>query len=78
MSKKNPNFVAMHRCSQKITLAYSAIDTLLRSSRLREIALAVSPAPTVSAAPRPDRICCIAIFCSRLALLRTLDFSSYE
>jgi hypothetical protein len=63
----NPILVAMRRCSQKITSYICAIDTLLRSSRLREVALAVIPAPDGSAAPCHDRICCGAIFSSRLA-----------
>jgi hypothetical protein len=67
----NPNFVAILRCSQKITPYICAIDTLLRSSRLREMALAIIPAPDGTAAPRHDRICRVAIFCSRLVLLIT-------
>ncbi|MFZ2160968.1 MAG: hypothetical protein WAW02_02005, partial [Sideroxyarcus sp.] len=59
---------------KKLLLTYSAIDTLLQSSRLREMAPAVIPAPDGSAAPCHDRICRVAIFCSRLVLLRTLNF----
>ncbi|MDP1635751.1 MAG: hypothetical protein Q8L69_13840, partial [Gallionellaceae bacterium] len=47
-TSKNPNFVAILRCSQKITPYICAIDTLLQSSRLREMAPAVIPAPTAS------------------------------
>jgi hypothetical protein len=73
-TSRNPNFVAMLRCSQKITPHICAINSLLRSSRLREMALAVIPAQDGSAAPSHDRICCVAIFRSRLALLKTLNF----
>jgi hypothetical protein len=72
-TSNNPNFVAILRCSKKITPYICAIDTLLRSSRLREMAPAVIPAPDGSAAPCHDRICCVAIFCSRLVLLITSD-----
>jgi hypothetical protein len=71
---QNPIFVAIPRCSQKITSYICAIDTLLRSSRLREIALAVIPAPDGYAAPCHERICGVAIFCSRLVWLRKLNF----
>jgi hypothetical protein len=70
---KNPICVAMLRCEQKITSCICAIDTLLRSSRLREMALAVIPAPDGSAAPCHDRICG-AIFCSRFVWLGKLNF----
>jgi len=55
-------------------LAYCAIDTLLRSSRLREMALAVIPAPDGSAATCHDRIGGAAKYVPRLAFGRTLNF----
>jgi hypothetical protein len=54
-TSNNPNFVAILRCSQKITPYICAIDTLLRSSRLQEMAQAVIPTPDGSAAPCHDR-----------------------
>jgi len=45
----------MLRCSQKITSYICTIDTLLRSSRLREMVPAVTPALDGSAAPCHDR-----------------------
>jgi len=56
VTSKNPNFVAIPRCSQKNVPYICAIDTLLQNSRLREMALAVIPAPDVSATPCHDRI----------------------
>ena len=56
VTSKNPNFVAILRCSQKNVSYIFAIDTLLQNSRLREMALAVIPAPDVSAEPCHDRI----------------------
>jgi len=75
VTSKNPNFVAILRCSQKNVPYIFAIDTLLQNSRLREMALAVIPAPDVSAAPCHDRIYAAShFFCPRLVLLRTLNF----
>ena len=64
-TSNNPNFVAILRCSQKITPYICAIDTLLRSSRLREMAPAVIPAPDGSAAPCHDRTYAASQFFAR-------------
>jgi hypothetical protein len=64
-TSNNPNFVAILRCSQKITPYIYAIDTLLQSSRLREMAQAVIPAPDGSAAPCHDRTYAASQFFAR-------------
>jgi len=48
-TSKNPNSVAILRCSKNFNAYICAIDTLLRSSRLREMAHAVIPAPVAFA-----------------------------
>jgi hypothetical protein len=64
---------------KKLLLTYSAIDTLLRSSRLREMAHAVIPAPDGSAAPRHDRTYASSQFsvralsCLELWIFRTIN-----
>jgi hypothetical protein len=50
---------------KKLLLTYGAIDTLLQSSRLREMAQAVIPAPDGSAAPCYDRTYAASQFFAR-------------
>ncbi len=73
-TSKNPNFIPTAALLKNFLASICAIDTLLRSSRLREMALAVIPAPDGFAAPCHDRICGAAEIFSRLAFGRTLNF----